>query len=102
RSFEHFGDLAEQRPGPRVVHPLTRVDERPLGVEEKLGRRFDRLRIGSAPQAGGWRVRELAGYLLLPYVGRNLDEDGPWPPGPRLGERAAQGGHDCRRGVHLL
>ncbi len=79
-SFEQFGDLAQQRPGLRVVHPLTRIDERSLGVEEKLGRRFDRLGIGGAAQPGGRRVRELARYLLLPYVGRNLDEDGPRPP----------------------
>src|SRR5215472_10326552 len=102
RSLKQFGDFTQLGPCLRVVHSLTCVDDRSLGGEEDVSRRGNRIGLGGAPRARRWRVSELAGLLLLPYVGRHLDEDRPWTPGARLRERAPQRRHYGRGIAYLL
>ena len=83
RGGELLGEAPEGRPRPRVVHPLSGVDERALGLDEEGGDalhvRGVRTRAGAHDRLVVERLRDVLGE----HVARHLDDRGA--PGGRFG-----------------
>ena len=88
---QELRQLAQLLPGPSVVHPLTRVDDRALRVAENLGHGDDRCRIRSGTGGEGRLVVQRLPQLLPEQVERELDQHRTGPAVAHLGEGPAHG-----------
>ena len=69
---------------------LAGIDDRPLGRDERVGRRGDRLRIGCGAGAHDGRMFDRPRHLLAEHVPGQLDQHRARPAVAQLGEGAPE------------
>ena len=76
RGGELFGEAPEGRPGLRVVHPLARVDDGSLRLDEEGGDPLHVVRVRTRAHAHDRLIVERLGDFLPEHVARHLDDGG--------------------------
>ncbi len=90
RRGQELGQALQLAIGLGPVHALAGVDHRPLGLDQDLGRRLDRLGIGGEAGAQHRLIDQGLGDLLVHDVPGDLDQRRARAAIPELGEGAAQ------------
>ena len=105
RRRHQLGKFRQLRARPGVEHPLPGPEHRVLGRRQHLRRLPQRGRVGRRALRHDGLVVELARQLLLPHLGRDLDQHRAAPAGPHRLEGAAHQlrhfGHGVRAGRPL-
>ena len=76
RRREQFRQRLELRPGLRPVHARAGVDHRPLRRRQRIRRARDIRRIRPVARGDDRCVVQRLRHLLVPHVGRDLDQHG--------------------------
>ena len=72
--FQQFRQLAQLRPRPRVVHPLPRIEHRPLGCYQGCRDLGHGARVRPRPQARRGRISPAVRHFLVEEVVGQLDQ----------------------------